>query len=410
MSIPPGPAIAEPAAPRWPALSWEERPWQSSLPPDLLSRSARETLRQPYRAAVVPAIADLDVHLPRAAAAAAEGASALIRDFDAEAGGDVAPFSAILLRSESASSSQIENLTSGAKQIALAEIGEDARRNATQIVGNVHAMQAAIDLSDSVDGPAILAMHRALLESTEPEVAGRWRTEQVWIGGTAISPHGAAFVAPHPDRVGAAVDDLVAFAARDDLPPLVHAALTHAQFETIHPFPDGNGRTGRALIHALLRRRGLTRSVTVPVSAGLLVDTRAYFDALTAYREGDPAAIVHELARATDDAVTNGRLLLADLRAARDEWRARIRARSDSAAWRLVDLVLRQPVITTATVQRELGISHTNAMRAIEHLVEAGALEEVGGRRRSVLWQAGQVLTALDGFAARAGRRGLGQP
>ena len=409
MSISPGPAIGDATTPRWPALSWEERPWQSSLPPDLLSRSARETLRQPYRAAVVPAIADLDVHLPRAAAAAAEGASALIRDFDVEAAADVAPFSAILLRSESASSSQIENLTSGAKQIALAEIGEDSRRNATQIVGNVHAMQAAIDLSDDVDGPAVLAMHRALLESTEPDLAGRWRTEQVWIGGTGISPHGAAFVAPHPDRVGAAIDDLVAFAARDDLPPLVHAALTHAQFETIHPFSDGNGRTGRALIHALLRRRGLTRSVTVPVSAGLLVDTRAYFDALTAYREGDPAAIVHELARATDDAVTNGRLLLADLRAARDEWRARIRARSDSAAWRLVDLVLRQPVITTATVQRELGISHTNAMRAIEHLVRAGALEEVGGRRRSVLWQAGQVLTALDGFAARAGRRGLGQ-
>lgn len=409
MTIPPDAAIWEPTTRPWPALSWEERPWQSSLAPDLLSRSARETLRQPYRAAVVPAIADLDVRLPRAAAAAAEGASALIRDFDAEAAGDVAPFSAILLRSESASSSQIENLTSGAKQIALAEIGEDARRNAAQIVGNVHAMQAAIDLSQTVDGPAVLAMHRALLESSEPDVAGRWRTEQVWIGGTGYSPHGASFVAPHPDRVGAAIDDLVAFAARDDLSPLVHAALTHAQFETIHPFPDGNGRTGRALIHALLRRRGLTRSVTVPLSAGLLVDTRAYFDALTAYREGDPAAIVHELARAAHEAVTNGRILLADLRAARDDWRSRIRARSDSSAWPLVELVLRQPVITTATVQRELGISHTNALRAIERLVAAGALEEVGGRRRSVLWQAGQVLTALDGFAARAGRRGLGR-
>ncbi|WP_366928437.1 Fic family protein [Cellulomonas sp.] len=358
---------------------------------------------------MTPAVADLDVRLPRAAAAAAEEASAVIRDFDAEAAGDVAPFAAILLRSESASSSQIENLTSGAKQIALAELGEEARRNAVQIVGNVHAMQAAIALSETIDADAILAMHRALLEGAEPEAAGRWRTEQVWIGGTGYSPHGAAFVAPHPGRVPTAIADLVAFAHRDDIPPLVHAALTHAQFETIHPFPDGNGRTGRALIHALLRRRGLTRSVTVPVSAGLLVDTSAYFDALTAYRAGDPAAIVLELARATHEAVANGRILLADLRAARSEWRMRIKARSDSSAWPLVELVLRHPVVNTATVQRELGISHTNAMRAIERLVAAGALAEVGGRRRSVLWQSTQVLTALDGFAARAGRRGVGR-
>ena len=399
----------DPGAP-WPALAWEERPWRSALPPDLLSRSAREALRQPYRAAVAPPIADLDVRLPRAAAAAAEDASAAIRDFDAETLGDVAPFAAILLRSESASSSQIENLTSGAKQIALAELGEDTRRNAVQVVGNVHAMQAAIALSRTIDGPAILAMHRALLEGSDPAAAGHWRTEQVWVGGTGYSPHGAAFVAPHPDRVPAAIDDLVAFAQRDDIPPLVHAALTHAQFETIHPFPDGNGRTGRALIHALLRRRGLTRSVTVPVSAGLLVDTSAYVDALTAYRAGEPATIVLELARAAHDAVANGRILLADLRAARDEWRTRIRARSDSSAWPLVDLVLRQPVINTATVQRELGISHTNAMRAIERLVTAGALTEVGGRRRSVLWQSTQVLTALDGFAARAGKRAWQRP
>ncbi|SFJ64107.1 Fic family protein [Cellulomonas sp. KH9] len=409
MDTAPNVDVPRPTDGPWPPLGWEERAWRSTLPPDLFSRSAREALRKPYRAAVTPLIADLDVHLPRATAAAAEDASAAIRDFDADAAGDVAPFAAILLRSESASSSQIENLTSGAKQVALAEIGEESRRNAVQIVGNVHAMQAAIALSRTIDGAAILAMHRALLEEAEPETAGHWRTEQVWVGGTGYSPHGAAFVAPHPDRVPAAIDDLVAFAERDDIPPLVHAALTHAQFETIHPFPDGNGRTGRALIHALLRHRGLTRSVTVPVSAGLLVDTPAYFDALTAYRQGDPATIVDELARATHDAVANGRVLLADLRAARDEWRSRIRARSDSSAWPLVELVLRQPVLNTATVQRELGISHTNAMRAIERLVAAGALAEVGGRRRSVLWQSTQVLTALDGFAARAGRRGLGR-
>lgn len=401
----------EPSAPlHWPAVGSEEHPWRSALPAELLSRSAREQMAQPYRAAVPPDIADLDVRLPRSTAAAAEEASVLVRAFDAEIGHDIAPFGSILLRSESASSSEIERLTSGAKQIALAKLGEDAKRNATQIVGNVHAMQAAIRLSERLDAGSVLEMHRALLQDAEPGIAGRWRTQQVWIGGGGYSPHRAAFVPPHADRVVPAIHDLVAFLAREDVPALQHAALAHAQFETIHPFPDGNGRTGRALVHSLLRKRALTRSVTVPVSAGLLVDTRAYFDALTAYRLGDPAPIVDTLAQASFDAVANGRVLVHELREVRAGWVSSIRARSDSSVWPLVDLVLRQPVLHTGLVQHELGISHTNAMKAIGRLVEVGALAEVGGRRRSILWQSAQVLAALDAFAARAGRRQLGAP
>jgi len=389
----------------WPAVAWEELPWRSSYPPELLSRSVREELSRPYRASVPPEIAELDVRLPRAVAAEAEEASALVREFDAEVGAVVAPFGAILLRSESASSSEIENLTSGAKQIALAELGESARQNATQIVGNVAAMRAAVELSDRLDTASVLAMHRALLEHTEPAIAGRWRDQQVWIGGGGYSPHRAAFVPPAAQRVPGAMADLVAFVARADVPALAQAALAHAQFETIHPFPDGNGRTGRALVHAMLRARGLTRSVTVPVSAGLLIDTDGYFDALTAYRAGDPAPIVGSLATACGHAVVNGRVLVGELREVRESWAAAVRARRDATVWPLMDLVLRHPVVNTAVVQAELDVSHTNAMKAITRLVEIGALTEVGGRRRSILWQSGQVLAALDAFAARAGRR-----
>ena len=199
-------------------------------------------------------------------------------------GNEVSPFGAILLRSESASSSKIENLTSSARSIALAELGSDKRRNAAEIVANVHAMKAAIDLADRIDEQAILAMHTALMIDHRPEITGRWRDDQVWIGGSDYGPHQADFVPPHPDRVPDAMTDLIAFAERDDIPALIHAALVHAQFETIHPFPDGNGRTGRALVHSILRRKGVTRNVTVPVSAGLLTDTAGYFDALTAFR------------------------------------------------------------------------------------------------------------------------------
>jgi len=394
--------------PLWPALEWETLPWRSSHPADLLGRSARAQLDEPYAAAITPRIADLEVRLPRATASAAEDASRLIRDFDTEVGAELAPFAAILLRTESASSSEIENLTSGAKQVALAELGEDARPNATKIVGNVEAMRAAIALSADLSAESILAMHRALVERFEPDTGGKWRREQVWIGGGRISPHHASFVPPHAARVPAAIDDLVAFAHRDDIPALPHAAVAHSQFETIHPFPDGNGRTGRALIHAMLRNRALTRNVTVPVSAGLLTDTRSYFAALMAYRDGDVAPIVDAMADAAAASIVNGRTLVADLRAAREDWVGKVKARSDSAVWPLMDLVLRQPVVNTAVVQAELGISHTNAMKAIGRLVEVGALTETGGRRRSILWQANEVLSSLDAFAVRAGRRQLG--
>src|SRR5882672_637441 len=192
----------------WPALSWESHRWVSSIHPDLVSRSVRERHQGPYRSAVVSLIAEITPNLPSRTLALADEASIEIARFDGELGTDIAPFGAILLRSESASSSRIENLTSGAKAIALAELGNRDKRNATEIVANVRAMQAAIDLADQLDEAAILAMHAALMTDHAPDIVGRWRPQQVWIGGSDFGPHQAAFVPPHADRVAAAMSDL----------------------------------------------------------------------------------------------------------------------------------------------------------------------------------------------------------
>jgi Fic family protein len=401
------PARVTKAVASWPALGWEEREWISALPPGMGSRTLRRRHAGPYEAAVVPHIAKLSVSLPSGALALADEASTEIARFDAEMGAEIAPFGAILLRSESSSSSKIENLTSGARAIALAELGNDDKLNASEIVANVRAMQAAIDLADRLDADAVLAMHSALMHRHHPETAGRWRAEQVWIGGGDFGPHGAAFVAPHHERVPAAIADLIRFVQRDDLPVLAHAALAHAQFETIHPFADGNGRTGRALVHSMLRAKALTRNVTVPVSAGLLTDTDAYFAALTAYRRGDAARIVTLIAEASFSAIANGRRLVADLRDVRERWNALITARQDAVAWRLADLLLRQPVVDAELVQSELGATSANAHRALRQLSDAGILTEFSGRQRNRMWQTSEVLSALDDFAARAGRRRL---
>jgi Fic family protein len=390
----------------WPAVSYEERPWRPVDVPASLTAKRRH--RGPYQAAVVPEIAGLAVAIPSDTAAVAEEAAAELARFDGELGREIAPFAAVLLRTESAASSKIENLTASARAIAEAELAGHGGRNASLIVANERAMSAAVALAERIDGEAILAMHAALLDQSAPDIAGRWRDQQVWIGGWDLGPHGATFVPPHHERVRPAISDLIAFIERDDIPAVTHVALAHAQFETIHPFPDGNGRTGRALVHAHLRAKGLIRNVTVPVSAGLLSDVDRYFEALTSYREGEPSAIVESFAGAAFRAVANGRQLVDDLHAIHDEWRSRVRARRDAAAWRVVDLLLRRPVVNAALVAVELGVAPQNTYRSLRPLVDAGVLVEFSDRKRNQLWRAPEVLEALDRFAERAGRRARG--
>jgi Fic family protein len=272
-------------------------------------------------------------------------------------------------------------------------------------VANTRTMMAALDLAGNINSASVLAMHRALMSESDPINAGRWRTEQVWIGGGNLGPHLALFVPPHHDRVASAIADLVKFIGRDDLPVLAHAALAHAQFETIHPFTDGNGRTGRALVQAMLRHGQLTRNVTVPVSAGLLSDTRAYFDALTTYRLGDPIPIVTQFANAAIKAVANGRELVDELRQIRQRWQELIKARRDSAVWRLADLLLRRPVLNARVIADELELDVGNVHRYVKPLLDVRILAESLDVKRNQVWRAAEVLAALDAFAARAGRR-----
>ncbi|WP_029947507.1 Fic family protein [Leifsonia aquatica] len=390
----------------WPAVAYEELPWISRFPRDALSRRQWENSRAPYRAAIPPRIAGARVALSSESVAEATEASTLLARFDAEVGAQLLPFSDVLLRSESASSSEIENLTSGARAIAETVLGERDRGNAGLVVRNVEAMTAAIQLADHIDEASIVAMQAALLEHHAPQLVGEYRTEQVWIGGGGVSPHGADFVPPHHNRVAGAMNDLVAFIHRTDVPALAHAALAHAHFETVHPFPDGNGRTGRALVQAMLRASRVTTSVAVPVSAGLLHDVDRYYGALDAYRKGDADRIVGVFSEAAGYAVRNGRALVADLAEVRAGWEdALMGIRADAGARRLADLLFSQPVVNQPFVSSGLGVSPQGAYNAIGALVERGLLASATSQHRNRIWYAQPILSALDDFAARAGRR-----
>jgi Fic family protein len=396
--------VQEVPAGTWPAVGDEPLEWTSRH--EYGPRTALGERTEMYTAAV-PALISAASYTPSGRLAAElEDAAVAVREFDTELGAGLAPFASVLLRTESVSSSMIENVSASARSVAMAELGDTSKRNATLVVDNVAAMRAALAAADDTTPESILAMHRALMVHADPDQAGRWRQEPVWIVTSATSPVGADYVAPRFEKVPELVEDLAEFVRRNDIQVLAHAMLAHAQFETIHPFTDGNGRTGRALLQAILRGKGLTRNVTVPISAGLLVDVRAYHRALDAYRDGQPDEIVRMGAEAAFRAIESGRRLAADIAQAREGWNGKVTARADNAVWKIMDLLERQPVVTSRVVEEELGLSTTTAWRAMGLLEEAGVVVGVNKHKMGRNWRSEEMLRALDAFAQRAGRRG----
>ncbi|WP_449278996.1 Fic family protein [Leucobacter sp. GX24907] len=391
-----------------PPITDERHVWVPS-DPALHSRSEFRRQSGPYASAVPAGIADWRPAITADLGADIEDATRALIEFDQHAatllGPDataIGPMTAILLRTESASSSQIEQLTVGARQLALAEIDAGDSPNSREVIGNVRAMEAALSLADDLTLDSLLIMHRELLRHQRgmEHHAGSLREELVWIGRGSAGPRTADFVPPQPIHIAAALDDLFEFVHRTDLSVLVLLAVAHAQFETIHPFVDGNGRSGRALVQALLRASGITTHVTVPLSAGLLRDTSRYFAALTEFRAGDAEPICRSFAQAARYAAHTGRGLIDHLNAELEASRRKLTGvRRHAIAWKLLPHLIGQPVVNSTYVQQTLGASAMSANRALDVLTARGVLAERTGRRRGRIWQHTGILAVLDGFA-----------
>jgi Fic family protein len=391
-----------------PAVTYATQHWMAEQD-GMSSRAQLARGSGEYKSAVPSKIAALDFSVLNSAAADIEDAvTALIR-FDEHARGrlgfsspTLGPMSSILLRTESTSSSQIENLTVGARQLALAELNQSSSANAISVSANVLAMEAALELSDRVDRAAILTMHERLLTGQPgwEHHAGTFRQQLVWVGSSGLSPRGASFVAPQHDLIDELIADLVQFMGRDDLPVLVQIAIAHAQFETIHPFVDGNGRTGRALVHALLRGKGIVRSTTAPVSAGLLKNTESYFAALTAYQNGDALPIVEQFGNAARFAASSGTQLIDRLGAELDHSSEMLKGlRPQAMAWKLLPHLISHPVMNNELVASLLATSQTSALRALQQLSSVGVVSERSGLKRNRIWQHDGILSVLDEYA-----------
>lgn len=387
---------------------YESRIWQSDETRDAPPRHRRACR---YEVHIPERLGELNVRLDGALAALVSEAEQALLTLNNDGGPALAPLARLLLRTESIASSRVEGLQLGVRELARAEAraesGTAPGSTAIEVLANIDAMVLAVESaaeSARFGEHEIRAIHRRLLEHTEHRrIAGQFRDSQNWIGGNDYTPCGADFVPPPPDSVVPLVADLCEAIHDEMLPPLVQAALVHAQFETIHPFGDGNGRTGRALVHVVLKRRGIAPAFVPPISVVFAGARAQYVAGLTRFRnDGDEGVSVwiEHFAMAALRAARVARTYIADVRALQEQWRAMLRMqanapRTDAAAWAIIDLLPAYPMLSAPVATAATRRSKSRVYEAIEQLVEAGVLVPLSSGQRNRSWEAAGLLDLI---------------
>ena len=378
------------------------RQWRAQM--DALGgRRARQPFT--YHAYVPVEIADEDFLLSSQIAAAAANAEQATRYLNDDPPGQL-DFEALarqLLRAESVASSRIEGLILSHRRLAKAEFGEGRDITAQGVLSNIRALERAVDIAAETEEfkvDHLVDVHRTLLEGTRDEhVGGLIRTEQNWIGGDATSPRNAEFIPPPPELVNGLLDDLCVFLNRDDIPAVIHAGIAHVQFETIHPFLDGNGRVGRAIILAVLRRRGIAPRYLPPVSLALASDADRYVSGLGSFRHGDPNDWHHVFIDAVFVAAIGAREFAQRVTDLQEQWiKDAGDPRAGSGARRLIQLLPSHPIINVKVAAELLGGSTEQARLAVNRLDAGGVIRPTSvGKRNRALESVG-LFALLDQF------------
>lgn len=314
------------------------------------------------------------------------------------------------LRSESISSSWIEGIKATPRDIAVAQLGEsDVSHSAGQVVRNIAAMKDAIQVLGS--GPWEHEHLWAIQHELLPWHREGYREDQVWVGGT--HKLNAQYAAPPGSLVSSLMDDLLEYANTSGDLPVVLAAILHAQFETIHPFEDGNGRVGRSLVHGVLKRARLIDGGVVPLSTALRNDPSGHIAALTAYRYDGTDEQSRSLALSEyvnrflgylEAAIASAENFADAASALHARWRTAVAGvRVDGALHRALDVVVENPVVTATFLAAQVGVSTRRAQLLVKQLEQAQILAPTSGKyRKAPLYQADDVLKLLS-FGAEAG-------
>jgi Fic family protein len=308
------------------------------------------------------------------------------------------------LRREAVASARIEGTETTLLEVYDAEASDQPLGpDVEEVVNYVRAMEIGLERLQvlPVSTRLIREMHGVILSGVRgrERQPGDVRTTQNWIGSSGATLEQARFVPPPPSELADLLSDLERFVHEEPaLPPLVQAALVHYQFETIHPFLDGNGRLGRLLIVFFLVVRDRLPEPLLYLSPYFESRREQYYDALQGVRErGDVdrwlALFLDGVTAQAGDAVRRAERLT-DLR---EHYRETVQERTrGGAANQLVAVAFEQPVLTARLVERRLGMSRPGALKALRQLADLGLLTEVpGGPRGQIRWRADGVLAVL---------------
>ena len=299
------------------------------------------------------------------------------------------------VRKEAVLSSQIEGTQSSLQNLLAAEAGlndPDAPADVSEVINYVRAMNHGLarltELPVSVR--LIREIHTELMRGVRGGrlAPGELRTSQNWIGLGGCSLREATFVPPPPHEVPNALSDLERFLHEGGaLSPLVRVGLAHAQFETIHPFLDGNGRMGRLLITFLLTEKKLLSRPVLYLSHYFKRHRAEYYDRLQAVRDnGDWEGWLDFFLRGVADVSREAASTAAAILRVREECRARISdqmGRASANGNRILERLFEHPIIVVATVRDWLGVTPAGANTLVNRLVEAGVLREITGYARN---------------------------
>ena len=313
-------------------------------------------------------------------------------------------FVAMYVRREALYSSQIEGLQSSLDDMLAYEVGESAAATGDDIaltVNHVQAMNLGVELLGEmpIGGSMIKAVHGELLTGVRghDRNPGAFRRTQNWVGPEGGGLENAVFVPPPPEHLSEAIGDLEEFLQDRTLPPLVAAGLAHAQFETIHPFGDGNGRVGRLLITLLLVERGLLPQPLLYPSLYLKQNRQEYYERLNATRhrgdwEGWLRFFLRGVKIAADDAVRTA----VKLSALRDT-HLRLAATEHLGRYGvpLLDLLAEQPYVTIKYATERLGTTPATAARLLDRLADLRVVTEITGQRRNRIYSYSSFLDVL---------------
>jgi Fic family protein len=366
-----------------------------------------------YEVFIPDLLSGSDWPLPGEVAGVVSDAESAIAELNAKSGPELRPLARLLLRTESVASSKVEGMQMDARTLARAEArqetGASVGSEAAEILTNIDAMQLAIEqasLPRGINLEDLLDIHGVLLARDSRITPGQVRERQNWIGGNDYNPCGADFVPPPHDELASLLDDLIRFCNEESLPPLVQAAIAHAQFETIHPFEDGNGRTGRALVQVILRRRGLAPTFVPPVSVVLAREKERYIRGLTLFRNDSVSEWLETFGVAAASAAHLASKYTDRVAALQDRWRERLKEgphpRVDAAAWRIIDLLPGYPVITVPVAVAVTTRTKPAVTNAFNDLEAAGVLVPLSSSKRNRAWEADGLLDLIVGLESGA--------